>query len=117
MDLLSASPAARRAVPADPAHRDPRTGRRPLHLAAAYGHVFLARLLIRRGAPLHAEDNAGLTALDLACQEGKMSMVNALIRLGAARGSGQIKGKVNFVSGLPGVLCGSIIQALDKAGM
>jgi cytohesin len=46
--------------------KDPKTGRTPLHLAAAAGQKDVAELLLAHGADVNANDNDRLTPLDMA---------------------------------------------------
>jgi uncharacterized protein len=56
---------------------------RPLHSAAAGGHLECCRLLIAAGAEVHAEEGGGFTALDAARQNGDDALVSLLSAAGA----------------------------------
>jgi ankyrin repeat protein len=69
---------------------DPRAvneqGQTPLHLAAAQGHLALARQLIAARAPVDAADKEGKTPLHLAAWQGHAAVAALLLDHGAAAG-------------------------------
>ncbi|KUI56354.1 Ankyrin-3 [Cytospora mali] len=62
--------------------RDPE-GRRALHIAAAYGHVAIAELLLDNEAELDPRKENGLTPLALAAEAGEPEVVELLLNRGA----------------------------------
>lgn len=58
-------------------------GRTALHYAAEFGHVEVAKLLIRRGASLEVQDKVKMTPLAVAAQQGHLDCVKALVDGGA----------------------------------
>jgi ankyrin repeat protein len=57
-----------------------RTGRTPLHAAAANGHAGLAHVLLGAGADVDARDDEGATALIAAARAGANAVIAALAR-------------------------------------
>ena len=55
----------------------------PLHSAAASGQVEIARLLLRRGAPVNARQGGDFTAIHSAAQNGHLDMLDLLLVYGA----------------------------------
>lgn len=62
---------------------DPKTGWCFLHLAAQYGRLEIARLLLEHGAPLNTRNSGGRTALGVARANGRMEIVEYLASLKA----------------------------------
>jgi len=58
-------------------------GDTPLHDAAAYGHVDVARLLVERGADVNARSNDGWTPLHVAAYKGYLDVARLLVESGA----------------------------------
>ncbi|KAH7055608.1 ankyrin repeat-containing domain protein [Macrophomina phaseolina] len=56
----------------------------PLHVAASFGKIEVAKLLISHGADLHAECSNGLTPLHFAIMKGRVQMVTTLLGAGAS---------------------------------
>ncbi|CAK9116812.1 unnamed protein product [Durusdinium trenchii] len=67
-------------TPAPTRHRD---GLTALMLAAANGHVEVARLLLNAGADKDLQDKKGSTALILAAQQGHAEAARLLLQAGA----------------------------------
>ncbi|CAH8870047.1 unnamed protein product [Trichobilharzia szidati] len=59
------------------------SGFTPLHIAAHYGNVNIARLLIERGANINYQAKNYITPLHVAAKWGKNDVVNLLIQAGA----------------------------------
>ena len=55
-----------------------KSGSMPLHLASAYGHLDIVRLLVSQSADLQAEDFNGNTALDVARANNHLELVKLL---------------------------------------
>ena len=55
----------------------------PLHYAARWNHLEIAKLLISSGADLEAKDNGGITPLHLAAWEKSLEVAKLLISSGA----------------------------------
>ena len=55
----------------------------PLHSAVAAGQLEIARILLRRGAPVNARQAQEFTPLHSAAQNGQLDMVNLLLVYGA----------------------------------
>ena len=60
-------------------------GARPLHYAAAEGHLQMIQLLLRRGAMVDCQSNHNTTPLHLAARERHAAAVSLLLSLGADR--------------------------------
>ncbi|GIY02684.1 GA-binding protein subunit beta-1 [Caerostris extrusa] len=58
-------------------------GTSPLHMAAQYGHIETAEVLLRGGISRDARTKVDRTPLHLACQEGHVEIVKTLINHGA----------------------------------
>ncbi|KAI3366684.1 hypothetical protein L3Q82_009354, partial [Scortum barcoo] len=58
-------------------------GRKPLHLAADFGHTEVVEFLISKGADVNAPDKYGITPLLCACFENHLSCVKVLLEKGA----------------------------------
>ncbi|XP_033105793.1 GA-binding protein subunit beta-2-like [Anneissia japonica] len=58
-------------------------GTSPLHLAAQYGHLSTAEVLLRAGVSRDARTKVDRTPLHMASQEGHTDIVSLLVRLGA----------------------------------
>lgn len=52
---------------------------RPLHLAAQYGHVEVAKTLVRFGADVNARDERGTSALHFAAEKDRFEFVDLLL--------------------------------------
>jgi ankyrin repeat protein len=63
----------------DPNVRD-RAGRTPLHHALLSGHLYVARLLLARGAAIEAADGQGTRCLDLVSNETRVYLADLLPR-------------------------------------
>lgn len=57
--------------------------RTPIHLAAIFGHVDIARLLIERGAEVASLDHQGFSPLGMAIFRQRMEMIDLLLDAGA----------------------------------
>jgi ankyrin repeat protein len=55
----------------------------PLHLAAAWGHLEVLRMLISQQANVNCRDSDGQTPLHYAARHGKADVADALIAVGA----------------------------------
>lgn len=55
----------------------------PLHMAAAEGHLVIARLLVKHGATLDGPDGAGRTPLFQALRHGRTPVAGLLLKMGA----------------------------------
>ncbi|WIA30890.1 hypothetical protein OEZ86_000943 [Tetradesmus obliquus] len=64
----------------DPVYKD---GKRPLHLAAIYGHTHIAQWLLSEGASVDAVDQGGHTPLHLASKYGHTQLLQLLLQHGA----------------------------------
>ena len=71
---------------ADAAVIDPKTGRTPLHEAAARGNSPMINTLLAAGSPKNAADKAGDTALSLALKHGNRAAADLLRKNGADGG-------------------------------
>ena len=60
-----------------------RSGKTPLHSAAAKGHKNVADLLLAKGADVNAKDNAGLTPLHCAAANEHKNVAELLLAKGA----------------------------------
>lgn len=58
-------------------------GRKPLHIAADYGHADVVEFLLSEGADVNAPDGHNLTPLICACSEGHLLCVKVLLEKGA----------------------------------
>jgi ankyrin repeat protein len=58
-------------------------GDTPLHMAAAYGHLDLAKLLLSNGADPNAANGLGMSPLHFAAMAGKHEVVEQLVSSGA----------------------------------
>ncbi len=61
-----------------------RGGQTALHHAALFGHVTIARHLLRQGAELRATDKTGATPLHYAAEAGQPEMVTLLVANGSS---------------------------------
>ncbi len=59
-------------------------GQTPLHWAAEFGQVGMARLLLESGASLEASSHQGLMPLDVAAARGRTDMASLLVKSGAS---------------------------------
>ena len=59
------------------------SGFTPLHIAAHYGHVNVATLLLQRGASVDHAARNNITPLHVAAKWGRVNMVNTLLDRGA----------------------------------
>lgn len=99
----------------------------PLHIAASFGQVEMARFLIKHGADLFAECTNGLTPLHFAMLKGHVEMVQTLLEAGANPNatSGSIQFTPLHIACFSGraimvaILLhhGANVQAKDKNGM
>uniref|UniRef100_A0A915I1Z9 Myotrophin n=1 Tax=Romanomermis culicivorax TaxID=13658 RepID=A0A915I1Z9_ROMCU len=60
-------------------------GRKPIHIAADFGHNAIIEYLLSVGADINALDNHGLTALLTAVYEGHTETVKLLLNKGAKK--------------------------------
>jgi len=60
--------------------------RTPLHLAAAFGHLDVAKLLLDRGADIDARESDGWTPLHYAAVNGRLDVARLLLERGADAG-------------------------------
>ncbi|XP_017267148.1 myotrophin [Kryptolebias marmoratus] len=60
-------------------------GRKPLHVAADFGHPELIKFLVSNGADINALDKHGFSPLMTACLEGHPSCVKVLLEMGAQK--------------------------------
>jgi ankyrin repeat protein len=67
----------------------PLIGTKPLMLAAAYGHVETAKLLLASGADVNASDATGWTALHAGAYKGDAALVTLLLERGAIQSPGR----------------------------
>ncbi|TRY86859.1 hypothetical protein DNTS_002552, partial [Danionella cerebrum] len=72
--------------------RSGQSGFTPLHIAAHYGNMNVATLLLNRGAAVDFKARNGLNALHLASKEGHVEVVSELLKLGATVDASTKKG-------------------------
>jgi ankyrin repeat protein len=63
--------------------KDDEYGGTPLHWAAWYGHVEIARLLLQNGAEVNAKERNGWTPLHWAAYRGHFDILHLLVENGA----------------------------------
>ncbi|KAH8654475.1 ankyrin repeat-containing domain protein [Tricladium varicosporioides] len=68
-------------------------GLRPLHLAARYGHIEIAKILLAHGASVDDEDDSARRPLHTAAIEGNAEIVSFLLEAGSAINAKEKYGK------------------------
>ena len=77
----------------DVSEKEERSGRMPLHLAARYGHLTVAKLLLDEGANVDAMDKLEKTPLWEAAWEGQTAVAKLLIERGAGVNNSDSSGR------------------------